>query len=384
MFAQLAARRWFGQTALALVVALLVGLGAASPASAQPTSPPASTQPTSPPASTAPAKLRVGTHPIAPFIIKNPDGTWGGISMELWHRLARELGLAYEVVDLEPKALMAAGKAGELDVLVSLNITERSEADMDLTHAFYSTGLAIAVRPSADDGLLGTVKAIFTGRFVKAIGGLAVVLIVIGGLMWLLERRRNPEQFGGSSARGIGNGVWWSAVTMTTVGYGDRSPVTLGGRVLGLVWMFAAIIMISGFTASISSALTVSRLESSVTGPDDLPKATVGAVEPSQAARYCQRKGITYRGFATAEEALAALDRGELEAVVGEAPILAYAARTQFGGRVTMLPGTFENHGYGFGLRTGSTLREPLNLALLRYVAGPEWPVLLTTLLGPQ
>ncbi len=354
------------------MIALGLVVVGASDARAQPAAPPTV------------APLRVGTHPIAPFIIKNPDGTWGGISMELWHRLARELGVAYEVVDLEPTALMAAGKAGELDVLVSLNISERSEADMDLTHAFYSTGLGIAVRPSVDDGLLGTLKAIFTRRFAKAIGGLAVVLVFIGGLMWLLERRRNPEQFGGGSARGIGNGVWWSAVTMTTVGYGDRSPVTLGGRVLGLVWMFAAIIMISGFTASISSALTVSQLSSAVSGPDDLPKVKVGAVEPSQAARYCQRKGIAYRGFPTAEDALGALDRGELDAVVGEAPILAYDARTAFAGRISMLPGTFENHGYGFGLQTGSTLREPLNLALLHYVAGPEWPVLLSALLGAE
>lgn len=377
------------QLPIVAAVALLVALGRspvqAQPAQAQPPVAAAAPGGSAPPITPTPAarpRLRVGTHPIAPFIIKNPDGTWGGISMELWHRLARELGYQYDVVDLEPAALMAAGKAGELDVVVSLNINERSEAELDLTHAFYSTGLGIATRPGEDAGLVGTLRQIFTARFARAVGALAVVLSLIGALMWLLERRRNPEQFGGKPVRGLGNGVWWSAVTMTTVGYGDRAPVTLGGRVLGLVWMFAAIIMISGFTASISSALTVNQLSTAVAGPGDLPKVTVGVAEPSQAARYCQRKGIRTRAYPSPADALAGLARGEVQAVVGEAPILEYGVRTEHAGQLVMLPGTFENHGYGFGLRSGSDLREPLNLALLRYVGGPEWPVLLTSILG--
>ena len=75
---------------------------------------------------------------------------------------------------------------------------------------------------------------------------------VVGVVMWLGERRRNQAQFGGTAAHGIGAGLWWSAVTMTTVGYGDKAPVTILGRLLGLVWMFAAIIIISSFTAAIA------------------------------------------------------------------------------------------------------------------------------------
>ena len=37
---------------------------------------------------------------------------------------------------------------------------------------------------------------------------------------------------------------WWAAVTMTTVGYGDKTPVTTGGRIVGLVWMFTSVIVI--------------------------------------------------------------------------------------------------------------------------------------------
>ena len=56
---------------------------------------------------------------------------------------------------------------GDLDVFVSLNVSAEREAQLDLTHAFYSTGLAIAVAPKADDGVMGTLKQIFTAKFAK-------------------------------------------------------------------------------------------------------------------------------------------------------------------------------------------------------------------------
>src|SRR5689334_9271869 len=150
-----------------LILVLISGLAAT--VTAQPAQP-------APPPPPAPAKLIVGTHPVAPFIIKNPDGTWGGISMDLWARVASELKLDYEVKELEVKDLLEAGKTGAVDVVVSLNITADREKDMDLTHAFYSTGLAIAVAPHADSGLGATLKQIFTAKFGKLVGLLFLVL----------------------------------------------------------------------------------------------------------------------------------------------------------------------------------------------------------------
>jgi len=50
-------------------------------------------------------------------------------------------------------------------------------------------------------------------------------------------------------------------VTMTTVGYGDKSPKTLGGRMVALVWMIFSIIFIASFTANITTSLTLSELK---------------------------------------------------------------------------------------------------------------------------
>ena len=47
-----------------------------------------------------------------------------------------------------------------------------------------------------------------------------VVLFGVGTLIWILERRKNPEHFSPIPVKGLGSAFWWSAVTMTTVGYG--------------------------------------------------------------------------------------------------------------------------------------------------------------------
>lgn len=327
-------------------------------------------------------KLVVGTIPIAPFIIKNDDGSWSGISMDLWKEVARRLKLDYEIKEMAVADLKDSAKMAALDVFVSLNVSAEREATMDLTHAFYSTGLAIAVAPKDGGGLMATLGAIFTAKFGRLIAALMAVLMAIGVLMWLAERRRNEPQFGGTAAHGIGAGLWWSAVTMTTVGYGDKSPVTFLGRVLGLFWMFAAILIISSFTASIASALTVNQLESAVSGPSDLPKVKVGTVEPSQGTFYLQRRHLKYRGYKDSAALVDGLAKGEVDAIVYEAPILQYAIKNRGDAGLLVLDGTFDNHGYALALKQGSPLREAINLALLQYISTDDWNTTLAKYIG--
>ncbi len=74
-------------------------------------------------------------------------------------------------------------------------------------------------------------------QFLSAVAVLGLVLLLVGLLIWVLERRRNAEQFGGPASQGIGNGFWWSAVTMTTVGYGTGALLGRGvKRVKAVHW----------------------------------------------------------------------------------------------------------------------------------------------------
>lgn len=74
--------------------------------------------------------------------------------------------------------------------------------------------------------LLGQVLRENAANFVAALGVLLVVMVFAASGMYLLERNVQPEEFGD-----IPSAMWWAFVTLTTVGYGDVTPVTTLGKV---------------------------------------------------------------------------------------------------------------------------------------------------------
>ena len=328
-------------------------------------------------------ELVIGTKETAPFVIKNPDGSWRGISIELWQDIAETAGLRYRFVERDLGGLLDGVADSSLDVVAAaLTVTAEREGQVDFSHPFYTTGLTIAVSSAGDSGWLAVLSRIFSADFLIAVGALLVLLVVVGMVAWFFERRANPDEFGGSFFEGIGSGLWWSAVTMTTVGYGDKAPRTLPGRILGLIWMFAAIIVVSGFTATIASSLTVGQLESRVSGPQDLPYVHVGSIANSTSAGYLAGRGIDFSEYATPPDGLRAVANGEIDAFVYDAPILRYLTKTQLAGRVRVLPTTFFRQDYAFALVENSNLREPINRALLDQLQSRDWSALLERYIG--
>lgn len=318
------------------------------------------------------ASLKVGVRAAPPFSFQGADGSWTGIAIDLWEQMAEanELSFTYEAYPLAD--LMDGLENGDLDVAVgALTITADREKRFDFTHPFMDSGLAIAAEQTPG-GLWYTVKRFVSLEFLQALTALTAVILAFGFLMWWFERKKN-DQFGGSTVEGVGSGFWWSAVTMTTVGYGDKSPVTLGGRIVGLVWMFAAIIIISGFTAAIASSLTVGSLQSSIQGVDDLYGAKVGAISSSSAAGFLDDAEIDFRSYTSLTELLDALEKGRIEAAVHDAPILQYQINQREMSRFRLLPDVLDPQNYGFGLRSGSEMREALNRSLLEVVQADSW-----------
>jgi polar amino acid transport system substrate-binding protein len=318
--------------------------------------------------------LIVGTKEAPPFAIKSTDGTWAGISIDLWRQIATDLNLKYELRETDLKGLLDGVTSGSLDVAVAaLTITPEREEAFDFTHPFHTTGLGIAMAWKAGNPWIAVIKRLSSLTFLKVVATLAVLLLAVGMLVWWFERKRNPQQFGGKSARGIGSGFWWSAVTMTTVGYGDKAPVSLAGRVVGLIWMFAGIIMISGFTAAIASSLTVTKLESPVKGPEDLPKVRVGTIADSTGEFYLRDKRIRYQTYKTAVEGVQAVAEGKIQALVYDAPLLRYLINQGFKGSLHVLPNTFLRQDYGIALPSRSPLRETVNRVLLQKISESAW-----------
>ena len=331
----------------------------------------------------SPTVLRVGTTNTPPFAWKADDGQWFGIGIELWRELAAELGWQFQLHERKFTDLLKDVEDGSLDAgVAAITVTADREVLMDFTHPFYITGLGIAVpRRSAAQGWVKVAERFLTLHFLYLLAALILVLFIAGFVVWLFERR-SPEMFGGGPSRGVGSGIWWSAVTMTTVGYGDMTPKTLGGRIVAIIWMFTSIIILSSFTAAITSSLTVSELGGSVKGLADLKSVRVGTVDGTASAAFLADQGIVAAGFSATSTGLRALADGEIDALVEDAPLLQYLVNKNFRGRLQVLPQRFDRQYYGIALPTGSNLREPLNRALLRFIHTEDWQSLVERGLG--
>lgn len=85
---------------------------------------------------------------------------------------------------------------------------------------------------------------------------LILVVAAIGGMGILYLENLVP----GSSIGSFGEAIWWAIVTMTTVGYGDYTPVGLGSRTLAVGIMFIGIALTSFLTGTIASVIVSRRL----------------------------------------------------------------------------------------------------------------------------
>lgn len=118
----------------------------------------------------------------------------------------------------------------------------------------------------------------FRGRLVLYTGGLSVLLVWMGALA-VLQAERHAQ---GALITDVGRALWWSLVTVTTVGYGDISPVTPTGRVVATGFMLFGIALL-GVVTGLFSSWIVERVrddaEQAARGPGRAPGGVLGGAQ---------------------------------------------------------------------------------------------------------
>jgi ABC-type amino acid transport substrate-binding protein len=335
-------------------------------------------------------KLIVSTRHVPPFAMQDSEGNWSGIAIELLQEIVTDLNensaepITVEYRNHELSEMLEAVERGEVDMAAAaLTVNFQREQVMDFSHPFHSSGLGIAVAAEQRSGWFTVLERIFSVTFLQVIAGLFVMLLISGVLIYFFERKKNKQQFGGGFWRGLGAGMWWSIVTLTTVGYGDKAPTTAAGRAIAIVWMLSGLLIISAFTASMTSALTVGQLSSRVGGPNDLPRVRVATVADSTSEDYLRKRNIRYKSMPDLTEAIAELREGRVAAVVYDAPILRYQIMEDYP-KLHVLPGTFQRQDYAIAIPSGSALRERVNRTVLREISKSAWEEKLTSYLGER
>jgi polar amino acid transport system substrate-binding protein len=321
-----------------------------------------------------PRELIVGTKVAPPFSMKATDGSWHGLSIDLWQRIAEQLHFRYRFVETSLDDLTNGVAEGSLDVAVAaLTVTGPRHRVVDFTQPFFSTGLGIAVERDTSLTWWPIVTNVFSLGFLRAVLVLLAVSIGVGLLIWLVERKQN-EHFG-AHRHGFGWSLWWSAVVMTqgSAAAGERVPATLAGRLLAIVWMIVSVIVIASFTAALTSQLTLKGLRGTVHGEADLRYVRVGAIARTETTEYLGRQHVNYQAFPDAQSALLALQRDRIDALVYDRPLLLWLVREHYPDSLQVLDGSFDPQVYAIALPQSSALRLQIDLALLETVQGEWW-----------
>ncbi|PIF02251.1 MAG: hypothetical protein CR996_00740 [Draconibacterium sp.] len=317
-----------------------------------------------------------------PFVVKAEDGTLYGPSVWLWENIAKENNLECKYIELSLDELLKALKNNEIDASLSpLTITSQRYKAINFTTPYHIEHASLLERNvSSLQKSWEFVKSFFSINFLRALGALAFVIFAFGILIWFFERKKNNEEFH-HGIKGIWEGFWWSAVTMTTVGYGDKSPRTVGGRVISLIWMFTAVIIISGFTAGIASSLTVNHISSAHDKIADFKNMELGTIEGSATNEWLKNNFFTKKKeYATMPEMLNALDQKEIDAVAYDRALLRSVIKKDEHSKYKFIDIKYNPQFFAFGLSKSlpDTLVRSINYSMLSNIEKMDWKVLLS------
>ncbi|KAL9248847.1 Glutamate receptor 3.3-like protein [Drosera capensis] len=202
---------------------------------------------------------------------------------------------------------------------------------------------------------------------------LMLSFVVIGVVIWILEHRKN-EQFRGSSTQQLVTILWFSLSTLT---FSHREDPQSGlGRTVLLIWLFVVLILTSGYSASLTSILTVQHLSSPIAGIDTLlaGKERIGFQAGSFAGRYLSKKlnisETRLFPLNSPQEYAAALQDGRIDAVVDERPYMELFLSTQC--KLRIVGKDFTHSGWGFAFPRDSLLATDISNAILRLFANGD------------
>ena len=334
--------------------------------------------------------LQVSLKEAAPFSMQ-VAGKWQGISIDLWKEVERKLtqnsiASRYQGYESIEDVLNSVKYDQENNVIAigAITVTAARELELNFTHPYFQTTLGVAVTKDTDSNLDILIGALTSSKFWYAVGVLFGTLLIVGFLIWLAERLSVGSDFR-STTKGIGDGFWWSAVTMTTVGYGDKTPRSLVGRAIALVWMFLSIIAVASLTGTIASSFTIERL-SVISELDDLRNkqvVTVGLTNGQSAASlFLFDQGLKFRSVPTLTDAFSHLIEGNADAIVYDTPVLKHhiASQQLYESNISLLPIEYQPANYAFAISESNPCLENINRAILETLESPKWQMKLKTL----
>lgn len=327
-------------------------------------------QPT-PADSTVVGEMKVGIYEFPPYMIKAEDGKWKGISVELWQDLADSLDILYQFSEINQDRAYEQLQTESLNAVLLLPI-QVANPEVQFSHIYHTDMLGVAT--SQKQSLGSIARGLLTMRFLRIVITLSILLLIVGTIIWLIERKSNDDSFGGerSAFQGIGSGFWWAGVTMTTIGYGDKAPVTFWGRAVALLWMLVAMAVTASLTAALVSVVGGGTAEA-IEIPNGLRKKDVGTVTNSPFGKFLEQENVKFESHESVEEGLKALSQQELSVFVHSTSAMRYWTNENSNITVEINNTEVLPQRYAIAFSSNNSIIQRLNIPLVKIINQPNW-----------
>uniref|UniRef100_A0A6Q2XC10 Glutamate receptor n=1 Tax=Esox lucius TaxID=8010 RepID=A0A6Q2XC10_ESOLU len=332
-----------------------------------------------------------------------------GYCVDLASEIAKHIGIKYKIA-IVPDGKYGArdhetkiwnGMVGELvygkaEIAVApLTITLVREEVIDFSKPFMSLGISIMIKKpqKSKPGVFSFLDPLAYEIWmciVFAYIGVSVVLFLVSRFSPYEWHAEEPEE--GSTEPGpadqppnefgIFNSLWFSLGAFMQQGC-DISPRSLSGRIVGGVWWFFTLIIISSYTANLAAFLTVERMVSPIESAEDLAKQTeiaYGTLDSGSTKEFFRRSKIAvyekmWSYMKSAEPSVFAKTTAEGVARVrkskGKYAFLLESTMNEYTEQrkpcdTMKVGGNLDSKGYGIATPKGSQLRNAVNLAVLK------------------
>jgi len=321
--------------------------------------------------------LVVGIYQNPPFVIKTGTNEFEGLSIELWENIAKSTGLKFRYEQYPDFiGILKSLEYRDIDLTINpMHVSSLRVKRFDMTQPYFISGIGVAIPYLNRNPLAIFVTNIFSTAFLEIILLLLFVIFIFGFFLWLAERKNNRFQFR-PGLLGLFDGLWWSAVTMTTVGYGDKAPMTNLGKAIAIIWMFTAVIIISSFTAGIASTLTISSLQTDIKNAEDIQFAeNIATLGASNGEAYLLQENIPIQQtYASPILALRALAKKENDLLLFDRTIMQYYInKLSLDDEVKLLPVTLKESYRSFMLPKDHPAFDFINICLVQEIQKEQW-----------
>uniref|UniRef100_A0A7N6FAR3 Glutamate receptor n=1 Tax=Anabas testudineus TaxID=64144 RepID=A0A7N6FAR3_ANATE len=322
-----------------------------------------------------------------------------GFCIDLLKELANILGFTYEI------RLVPDGKYGSqddkgqwngmireliehrADLAVSpLTITYMREKFIDFSKPFMSMGISILYRkPNAtSNGFFSFLNPMTPDIWVYillAYLGVSCVLFVIARFSpyeWYDAHPCNPGSDVVENNFTLLNSFWFGVGSLMQQG-SELMPKALSTRIIGGIWWFFTLIIISSYTANLAAFLTVERMDSPVDSADDIAKQTkieYGVVKDGATMSFFKKSKVStfekmwaFMSSRPSTSLVKSIEDGIQRvlksdyALIMESTTIDYITRRNC--NLTQVGGIIDSKGYGIGTPLGSPYRDKISIAIL-------------------